>query len=477
MADSVHLERPSGHSAAVARKLPLESFALHPARLDVPAANAYFREAHAGTNGKLVILLQDAHTNLSGQKNLAATLDHLLGRYDVPLVFVEGADKDATLDVIKDAAAPAEWKIAAKRFLYDGVISGDEYLNLTSDHAIRLLGVEYGDLYDLNVKAYADLKSNMEAVTRYLHRVDISLGRVKNKIYPKEALAYEALKNGAGVSGSFSKSQDRLLDFAAESDARTADYPQIRKLIELKKAEKAIDVANAPPQEYESYLAAFKDLQTDALMKELDRLEQDFYSGLFAAQDQRIVRAIDRYVELLRKAYTIRMSSDDFRSFLANEADFHTVSWQAFLNEKLIEFGFHEDILPFRSILEDAEAQLLNFYRIVDERDHAFVENAERLMTAHGRNAAFLIAGGYHTGHLTRLLREHGTSYAVLAPLVTDETDIRKYEQLLLASAASSRYTLNIRKLLLEPELRLERYAGGVYPISGERIQAIGDCS
>ena len=153
---------PSGFSqpsaAAIVQKTDIRQIIQDPYRLDIPFEFAGLKEAHKGTNGKLIICIQDAHANLSGQKNLAATLDHLMSRYDIPLVLVEGADKEVTLDVIKDLASPEEWKIAAKRFLYDGVISGDEYLNLVSNYKIRLMGIEYGDLYDLNLKAYADLR-------------------------------------------------------------------------------------------------------------------------------------------------------------------------------------------------------------------------------------------------------------------------------------------------------------------------------
>ena len=53
-------------------------------------------------------------------------------------------------------------------------------------------------------------------------------------------------------------------------------------------------------------------------------------------------------------------------------------------------------------------------------------------MTEENTDAAILIAGGYHTAHLTQLWREEGTSYIVLTPLVTDRTDQQKYEEILL---------------------------------------------
>ncbi len=42
--------------------------------LDIPADFVTLKEYRQGTNGKLIIHLQDAHANLSGQQNIAKTL-------------------------------------------------------------------------------------------------------------------------------------------------------------------------------------------------------------------------------------------------------------------------------------------------------------------------------------------------------------------------------------------------------------------
>ena len=60
-------------------------------------------------------------------------------------------------------------------------------------------------------------------------------------------------------------------------------------------------------------------------------------------------------------------------------------------------------------------------------------------MAEGGESCAFLIAGGYHTDHLTQLWRDEGPSYVVLAPLITDETDQAQYEKLLLSSYRSEK--------------------------------------
>ncbi|MBP9733312.1 MAG: hypothetical protein KBD07_02930, partial [Candidatus Omnitrophica bacterium] len=135
-------------SAAAAQPMPLpppmaiSQFINDPARINMPLEHVTVQEIHPGTNGKLIIHIQDAHANLSGQQSLAKALDKLLSQYDLRLVLVEGSARDSSLDEIRKLAPLKEWSIIARRFLYEGIISGEEYLNLTTEHPMKIIGVE-----------------------------------------------------------------------------------------------------------------------------------------------------------------------------------------------------------------------------------------------------------------------------------------------------------------------------------------------
>jgi len=408
-----------GTAKSPVERLSLEVLLEDPSRLDIPLKHVTLREIHKGTSDKLIIHIQDAHSNLSGQKSLANALDYFLQRYDIPLVLVEGSEGDATLDELKLIAPSSTWKQAAARFLYDGIISGEEYLNIISDHPMTLMGIENRDLYDRNLEAYSKLVQKRKTIQRYLHKVRISLDRVKNKLYPRELLEF---KKEEIDPGPFSK------------------FQEIQKLQVLRQKEAAIDFEKitAEDPQYQEYLKAFKELKFDRLIEELEAWENEFYDDQLTSEDQKKLRALDRYVGLLEKAYQIQLSSKEFALLKANDADFATASWQAFLNQKLAELGYFSDIVPFESHLDDAKETLMEFYSLVDERDDVFIENTKRTLSERNEKAAFLIAGGYHTQNLTRLMREAGYSYVVLAPHIQYETDHEKYERLLLSSVIAS---------------------------------------
>lgn len=485
---------------AAAQPIPLpppmaiSQFINDPARIDMPLENVTVQEIHPGTNGKLIIHIQDAHANLSGQQSLAKALDKLLTQYDLRLVLVEGSARDSSLDEIRKLAPLKEWSIIARRFLYEGIISGEEYLNLTTEHPMKIIGVEYRDLYDEAVKAYAAIVDRRKDILHYLYQAKVSLDRLKVRMYPRELKDYEARKgpNDGTSTIDFKTGFSDLMKLAAQAEYPLTEMPQVKKLKELMEKESRVDFDKASKEQeailkglsvaganeevrafseasrrlrysqvsqylliqkllqtaskrevaienfpelmaYAGYLEKFTDLKMEALMTELEYLEDKVYEKLLPDDNARKVRAIDRFLGLLGNAYKLQMSSHDFGMFTFNEKDFKTEGWLAFMNRQLVDLGFFESLVPYKPYLEDARADFGRFYQLVGERDNAFVENAHRIMTEQHESAAVLIAGGYHTAHLTELLRAEGTSYIVLTPVVTDTTDHERYEELLLS--------------------------------------------
>lgn len=463
-----------------------------PARFQVPFEYTTLKEFYAGTNGKLIIHIQDAHANYSGQMSMAKALDKMMTAYGEYLVLTEGASKDVTLTALKPLAAPADWQIAAKRFLQKSVIAGEEYLNLTSKHPIKIRGVEYRALYDQALATYADLVDKRQEILTYLHRIQASIDRLKAKHYSDALLEYEKK-----VHGSESGTPDLTVQFDELSKLTTlanidfADFEESSKLKTLKDTEKNIsfEKANAEQEKllaelsskglkdkveeflaaakktrnlqvsqsvlleqlmdlaesqgiavdafqeltrYRDYLKTFGRLDLEKVMKEVELLEDTVYKNLLATDEARKLRAVDRFVGLLNKAYQIKMSSHDFKTLAANKDDFKTETWEAFLNDQLIQLSYFDDLVPLKSLLEEAAGPLFNFYRLVDERDSAFLQNTGRILEEEKAQVGYLVAGGYHTENLTRLFRQEGYSVIVLTPIVEFETDQKLYEKMLL---------------------------------------------
>ncbi|MEI8345740.1 MAG: hypothetical protein WCG06_06685, partial [Candidatus Omnitrophota bacterium] len=447
------------------------------------------KEIRRGQSGKpFIIHIQDAHSNLSGQQNLANTLDNIMSKYGVSLVLVEGGASDGTLTQIRKIVPREACQRTAKRLLMQGRIAGEEYLNLTNDQPMTILGVENLLLYAQSLKSYGALAGKREEILQYLSSITRAIEKLKARTYPKELLNYEKQKqNEKGGESNFS----RLIHLAHLQSIDLKEFPGVQKLSALQEREKKIDfnaanleqavlcveisqkggkidqrqylkkasgaknskssqfayfqntfkiaIQNNIPLEkypnlmlYRDYLEAFLALDLDQILEELSKVEDKVYVSWLESKSTRTIRSIDRYVGLLSTAYRIQMSTRDYELFQANEPDFATVSYLAFINKELTEYGYF-DLVPYQNLLEEGKKALLSFYESVSRRDLAFVDNAAKAMEAQKQKAAVLITGGYHTSHLKQLVLQKGYSWAVLTPKITAETDQGKYEKLLLA--------------------------------------------
>ncbi|MCA9396751.1 MAG: hypothetical protein KC649_06230, partial [Candidatus Omnitrophica bacterium] len=185
--------------------------------------------------------------------------------------------------------------------------------------------------------------------------------------------------------------------------------------------------------QYVDYLHEFIKLDFKKLTEESDAAEEKIYALLLNDQDSRILHSIDRYLELLEKGYRIQMTSADTEIFNLNRQDFDTKSIVAFLNLKLAELGHYDSLVEFSPVLDDSGSIIKDFYALVNSRDEAFIRNILKSFEGDPSKVKFLISGGYHTRHISKLLRDAGISYVTLSPKITDQTNHADYEKLLFA--------------------------------------------
>src|SRR3989344_1013954 len=70
----------------------------------IPAEAGIKPDPRLRGDDKLVILIQDAHTNESGQINVAKALDIILEEENIRYVFLEAGSGDASLSFLRDRA-------------------------------------------------------------------------------------------------------------------------------------------------------------------------------------------------------------------------------------------------------------------------------------------------------------------------------------------------------------------------------------
>ncbi|MBI2094764.1 MAG: response regulator [Candidatus Omnitrophica bacterium] len=470
--------------------------ATDPALVKFSPSVAGTREWHKGPRGRLLIHIQDAHTNLSAQENLAEVLKALIRRYRVKTLFAEGGSRNESLAFLRPLAGKDARERVAKKYLLRGRMNGAEYFSLASDEELAIEGVEDPALYEKNLKSYAAIVKKREGVLAYLDEIAERISIVKRRLYPEAIVAFDdflerfrageedfteyagRLEEGAaryrvsllGFPNFLSlrnlkareatidfpranEEQDRLIRLLVSSGAVRAEeirnlagpvdrvksrtynpYGFYRTLMDTAKSA-GIDLSGFPNLErYAEYLKIYSGVQAEDLLEETDLLTEMIYRAALTDPDAVYLRQIADHTENLKGLFSLRISSGHFEKYAARKDDlrFKTVVCLAFLNQKLMEYGNVSDVIHYLPLVSDHEKEVEDFYRTARERDEVFVRRALARMEAKDIPAAALLAGGYHTDHLKELLKQEGVSYVVVTPNVTQETNLKRYEEILL---------------------------------------------
>ena len=122
----------------------------------IPADSGYITDTRAAATpeGPLIIHIREAHTNYEGQQHLATILEHLVKRYGLQLILVEGGEGDADLSYLRSQGSRAARKELAEEYLKAGQLSGEEYFEIVSDYPMTLWGVDDQTLYDAHVELF-----------------------------------------------------------------------------------------------------------------------------------------------------------------------------------------------------------------------------------------------------------------------------------------------------------------------------------
>jgi len=219
---------------------------VNPSLLKVSPAIAKISGTYRGQGGRLIIHIEDAHTNIGGQENLAKILEELIKRYELKTVFVEGGVADSSLSDLRPLASKAMRERVAKKYLMKGLLNGEEYLDLANDYTLKLWGVEDAALYEKNLDEYAAVVKTRDRVLAYLAEIESSISRVKRQLFPKEIMVFDDfLKDFNRQDKDYTQYHETLIEAARRYGIDLAAYPEFVSLKDLKSREDRIDFREA----------------------------------------------------------------------------------------------------------------------------------------------------------------------------------------------------------------------------------------
>ena len=481
-----------GYGASPAEAQPIEQTPLTLDNLRIPTEHGTLKETHTA-HEPIIIHIQDAHANYEAQKHLAGILDYLIRAHGLTLILVEGGSRNDSLSYMRAYAPLEKRKQVAEEFLQSGKISGENYLDLTTDYGFTVYGIEKPELYDQNMEAFFSVEQVQAKALGAMTGFRAAVESLKQQTYPEEvkglelrelevkegrvplaqhyqSLAEEAGKRKVAVADAefpnllrFLKASrlEKELNFKAVETERTrfletltGSLPKIemdqllKQSLELKQG--LITPATfyghlqshlRPEQgkeyptltQYISYLSLFEGIDHAALFNEVESLSGWVKDSYFKTKSQRKLAQAAKDVGVLEDLLELKLTPDSYDYYRTHKKEFRPDAWADDLRALGAEQKPPQIFALNPGPLNGAMPSMASFYEIARVRDEAMVENALKQIKEFNVPFAVLVAGGFHTPAFERLFKEQKVSYAVVAPKVGKVTaaDTEKYHRVL----------------------------------------------
>ncbi|MBU1853283.1 MAG: hypothetical protein KJ957_04515, partial [Candidatus Omnitrophica bacterium] len=137
---------------------------------------------------KLLVLIQDLHTNPEGQLNLASILELLIKDYKLNLVCSEGADGEVDTSSVSSFPDAEIREKTARLFIDSGELTGEEYLSITKYPDLPIWGIEDKETYFENIVQFNKVMKFSPESQVFISQAKGTLEQLKPKVYSKELL-------------------------------------------------------------------------------------------------------------------------------------------------------------------------------------------------------------------------------------------------------------------------------------------------
>ncbi len=414
----------------------------------------------------VLVIIQDAHARYEAQLSMIEILRYLVQYYQLEYVMAEGGSGNIDLSYMRNGVDPRHLQTVALRYLKQGKLSAEEFLDLTlEDQDLKLWGVEDPVLYSQNMQAYLDFYGNQKTALATLETLEKNLSELRTRFYPPALEALSELRRQAdqNVSVLF-KYLDELtrraeaLGIAAEQTLHMEAWNEIQaknkaldqSKLELEKKEllrvltrtlseedlyplhaarmipgtegeaavleTLMRLKNENPDAYGKYsvteieraLLVIQSLigtDLEATYAEAEKLYKTIRDQELPDHDAKIVANLSDYAHLVRKLFDIRWEPRDEAEFNNFEPVWKREDLRALLDDK-------ESFQELQAYVKSA----VQIYELARQREESIVENSLLFMRMHKKKIYALVIGGFHAKDLIKQFEAKKISILSIIP-------------------------------------------------------------
>lgn len=458
--------------------LPVQAVAQAPS-INLSSDLGKIDQVQEGSNGKTILLIQSAHVNYEAQKAVSNLLRSLIQQGFFHLILAEGGWGNISLSYLRSYAPEAKRMEVAERYLREGKISGDEYLDLTSDLDMTIWGIENPDDYRTNMEVFLKFYEVQNQLLEEVKKLESLISQAETIHFSEELKEFSARKRA------FQENKSSLLDYLnylsslRSNDVFDESFPHLKKLIaltddstfdsakvevekknlmkalaaqvtklELEQFSLAKDRKSVDDERrylrllldaYEAHasklpklkinnirkcLQAFESMDEaspDQIFKEIVGLEEHVLNQFPLTEEQKRLIQIRHSFELLNKLFSLELTINDYEKIKANPS-------------MVIPAGLQRESINF-SLIEKWIPGAVLFYDSARKREAGLIKNAVQKIEETQSQTAALLVGGFHSEHLASEFHQLGYSVVIISPKflpsADSDQDSRQYFEIL----------------------------------------------
>jgi len=158
--------------------------------------------------------------------------------------------------------------------------------------------------------------------------------------------------------------------------------------------------------------------------KEMERLVNGIYDRLAKTEEEKEILTFSRNMHLSEKLMLLEAMSEDYEKINTDQERYSPQVLESRLSVMTRNVGAVRE-QPLR--IKTTFMASLKFYSLAEKRNSALLNNTLQKMSRADQEKGVLIAGGFHTEGLTKLLKQRNISHLVIQPRIQTEFGRENY--------------------------------------------------
>ncbi len=156
--------------------------------IQIPQNIGEVQEIYRGGEGRLVILIQDAHSVPDAQNSIRSLLGFFQERYGIDLALLEGTSSPLDPQIFRSFPDQELLKTTFKKYMAGGELTGGTAAAVFNRTEARYLGLEDWDLYEKEIGFYLSAAAKEKEISSAVDLAAEHLESLKKETYSPELL-------------------------------------------------------------------------------------------------------------------------------------------------------------------------------------------------------------------------------------------------------------------------------------------------